>query len=201
MDLSAIMTTLLSSDSVKTLSKRTDASQTDIKKVLNAALPALLEGVSDQAKNKSTAAGLEKALKDHAGDDTSDPAAFLGKVDLADGAKIIGHLLGGSADSTAKSVAKKSGVSADKVTKILSAVAPLLLSLLGKQADEDKDKASGAGALVGALLSNADVGSLLTGLLSGDDDDDSKKSSKKSAAKDDGIDLGDVASLLGGLLK
>lgn len=198
MDLSAVMTTLLSSDTVKTLSKRTDTTQKDVKSVLSAALPTLLEGVSGQAKDKSTAAGFEKALKDHAKDDTKDLSSFLGSVDLADGAKIIGHLLGGSADNATKTIAKKSGVSSDKITMILSAAAPLLLSLLGQQADEDDNKSAGAGALVGALLSNVDVGSLLGGLLGGDDDD---KPAKKSSKKDDGIDLGDVASLLGGLLK
>ncbi len=199
MELSNVMKTLLSSDSVKNLSKATGTTQKDVKSVLNSALPLLLEGAGKQAADKKTSAGFAGALTKHAKADTGDLARFLDGVDLADGARIIGHLLGGKTDDTAKKVAGESGVSSANVTKILSAAAPLLMSLLGQNAGSDKDDKVDLGDLAGALLNNVDVGSLLTGLLSGDDK--AGKAKKKSAKKDDGIDLGDVADLLGGLLK
>ncbi len=204
MELSSVMKTLLSKDSVKSLSDRTGASQKDVKSVLNTALPLLLNGVSDQAKDKDS--GLEGALKKHAKSDTRDLSDFLGKVDLGDGAKILSHLLGGKKEDTTQSVAAQSGVSAGKTGQILAAVAPLLLSLLGKQADDEKDdekeKTGGVAGLVGAVLENVDVGSLLTGLLTDKADEDDKKDKKKTGKKkDDGIGLDDVADLLTGLLK
>ena len=200
MDLSKIAGALLSSDSISGLSNLTGTSNSDIKNVLSSALPSLLSGATEQAKNENTAEGFANALAQHAKDDTSNLASFLGNVDLADGAKIISHLLGSGKDEAVKKAAKASGVSESKTSDILSAIAPMLLSLLGQQADEDDDKESGVGNLVGALLDNVDVGSLLSGLISTDtssDKDDKKKpaSSKKNNAG------GIIGGILSGLLK
>ena len=192
MDLSKIASSLLSSENLKGLSNITGTSSNDIKKVLSNALPSLLSGATEQAKNKNTAVSFANALATHAKDDTSNLASFLGNVDLSDGAKIITHLLGAGKEETVKKAAKASGVSEKKTNDILSAIAPMLLSLLGKQAEEDDDKDSGVGNLVGALLDNVDVGSLLTGLISTDTSD---KDDKKSNAG------GIIGGILSGLLK
>lgn len=227
-DIQKLTSTLLSADAIGGLSKRSGASAGEVKQVLSQALPVLLGGADEQAKGADTAAGFAAALASHAKSNTLDLSDFLGNVDLEDGAKIIGHLLGGSSEKTTKSVAKKAGVSNDKTASILAAAAPLLMSLLGQQT-EDEDTASPVGELIGTLLSNVDVGELLVGLLT--DDGDTKKkastkksttkktatkstttkktatkksSTKKSAAKkaDESTDLGDVVgSLLKGLLK
>ena len=182
MDLQKIASTLLSTDAVEGLSKRSGASASDVKSVLTQALPALLGGVDEQANGADTADGFSAALSAHAKNSTLDLSGFLGNVDLEDGAKIIGHLLGGNTSDTTKSVAKKAGVSNKKTSSILSAAAPLLMSLLGQQADEDDKKDSGVGSLIGSLLSNVDVGELLSGLLT-DQDTTKKKSTKKTSAK------------------
>ncbi|MBP3577897.1 MAG: DUF937 domain-containing protein [Lachnospiraceae bacterium] len=206
MDLSKIASSLLSSDSLKGLSNLTGASNSDIKNVLSSALPSLLTGATEQAKNESTAASFAGALAQHAKDDTSDLTSFLGNVDLADGAKIIGHLLGSGKEETVKKAAKASGVSEKKTGDILSAIAPMLLSLLGQQAEEDDDKESGASGLVSALLDNVDVGSLLSGLISTDTSSTSGKkkpaSGKKKPASSQKSDAsGIIGGILSGLLK
>ncbi len=209
MDINSLVSTLLSSDSVKNVSKRTDASEKDVQSVLTSALPLLLEGVSSQSKSEDTAESFTNALADHSKKDTSDISSFFDGVDLEDGAKIVGHLLGSKSKSSSKKISKESGIDAEQVGTILSAAAPLLMSLLGQQTNEEKEKDSTAaiGSLVGVLLSNVDVGSLVTGLLGGDSDTKkstkktTKKSTKKSSKKSSGVDLGDVADLLTGLLK
>ena len=202
MDLTKIASSLLSSDSLKGLSNLTGASKNDITNVLTSALPSLLSGATEQAINESTAASFANALAQHAKDDTSNLASFLGNVDLGDGAKIISHLLGSNKEETVKKAAKASGVSEKKTNDILSAIAPMLLSLLGQQADEDDDKESGTNALVGALLDNVDVGSLLTGLIStntADDKDDKKKPASSSNKKNN--TSGIIGGILSGLMK
>lgn len=204
MDLKKLTSTLLSSDSIKGLSSLTGASKSEVSSVLTEALPALLNGANGQAKDSGTAKGFADALAQHAKDDTGNLASFLGKVDLGDGAKIIGHLLGSDKDSVTKSVAKKTGVSASKTGNILSAIAPLLMSLLGKQADEDEEKESGVGALLGNLLGNVDVGDLLSSLTSTDTSSSSstgKKKKKKTAKKDSDSTASGLMGLLGKLLK
>ncbi len=198
MDIQKLATTLLSSGALDGLSQRSGASKGEVKSVLTQVLPALLSGADNQAKNADTSESFTKALSDHAKNSTLDLGSFLGGVDLEDGAKIIGHLLGSDTESTKKSVAKKTGVSGDSIGTIMSAAAPLLMSLLGQQADEDDNKDSGVGGLMGALLENVDVGELLMGLLT--DDDDSKTTKKASKKSDSG--LGSlVTGLLGKLLK
>jgi len=203
MDLSKIAGSLLSSDSLKGLSNLTGASSSDVTSVLTSALPSLLSGATEQAKNESTAASFAGALAQHAKDDTSDLTSFLGNVDLADGAKIIGHLLGSGKEETVKKAAKASGVSEKKTGDILSAIAPMLLSLLGQQAEEDDDKESGASGLVGALLDNVDVGSLLSGLISTDTSSTSTSGKKKPASgkkKPASSKKSDASGIIGGIL-
>ena len=95
-------------------------------------------------------------------------------------------------------------MSAAKIGQILAAIAPLLMSLLGMQADEDEEKESGVGALLGNLLDNVDVGSLLSGLTSTDTSSSSstgKKKKKKTAKKDTESNASGLMGLLGKLLK
>lgn len=201
MDLTKLASTLISSDSISGLSNLTGASDKDVSNVLAQALPALLSGANSQAKDKDTAESFATALSDHAKDDTKDLSKFLGNVDLKDGAKILGHLLGSDKDDVIGNIAQSTGVSKKDTNSIVSAIAPLLLSLLGQQTEEDDDKDTGAAGLVGALLDNVDVGSLLTGLLTDNSSSSStttsgkKKSSKKKATSDKS------GGLLGSLLK
>lgn len=192
MDLQKLTGTLLSADTLKGLSSLTGSSNSDVSNVLSAALPALLNGAKAQANDASTTEGFANALAQHAKDNTNDLAGFLGNVDLADGAKIVTHLLGSDKSDITSSVAKKAGVSKDTTSQIMSAAGPLLMSLLGQQADEDDDKDSGVGALLGSLLDNVDLGELLTG--------QSSSSASSASSSSNGLS-GLLGGLLGGLFK
>lgn len=203
MDINKLAGVLLSSDSINGLSNLSGVSGKDVNSVLAAALPALLNGANDQAKGKDTTEGFANALAQHAKADTKDVTGFLGNVDLADGAKIIAHLLGAKKEDVTDSVAEETGVSNDKTATILSAVSPLLMSLLGQQADEDDNKNAGVEALLGALLENVDLVELLTGTSSsqesGKKKGSKKKGSKKKAAKKE--DSSALGSIMNGLFK
>ncbi|MBO7398093.1 MAG: DUF937 domain-containing protein [Clostridia bacterium] len=170
MDINSIMKTMLGSDAVKGISNAAGTTQKSVKSVLSSALPSLVDGAVKQAQDKATASSFVKAINDHAGDNTRDLGSFLSGVDLSDGSKIIGHLLGSKKDETVKKAAEEAGVTKAKANGILSAAAPLFMNLLGNQAssgsDAQSNNASGIGGLMSTLLSNVDVGSLLTGLIS-----------------------------------
>lgn len=194
MDINSLIGTLLSSDSVSGVSKATKANDKDVQNVLNAALPMLLKGAKSQSEDKSTAESFASALLSHGKKDTSNVSSFLKNVDLDDGAKIIGHLLGNNDDSV-KKIAKSSGVSAKETGDILAAAAPLLMSLLGQESASKKSDNNVALELAGALLKNVDVGDLIGDLLGGDN---KKKKSSKKKDNDAGEIIGDI---LGALLK
>ena len=133
MDISALMSTMLGSDALGGIGQLSGVSDDKVKDVLGSALPALLSGAQSQADDAATAEGFVGALGDHAKADTGNIASFLSGVDLEDGGKIIGHLLGGKADSVTADAAEKAGVSAAQSGSVLAAAAPLLMSLLGQQ--------------------------------------------------------------------
>lgn len=194
MDMNSLLSTLLSSDSVSGVSKATKADDKEVQSVLNAALPLLLKGAKKQSEDKDTAESFATALLSHGKKDTSNLSSFLKNVDLDDGSKIIGHLLGKDDDSV-KKIAKTSGVSAKKTGDILSAAAPLLMSLLGQESASKKSDNNVALEIAGALLKNVDVGDLIGDLLGGDN---KKKKSSKKKDNDAGEIIGDI---LGALLK
>ena len=80
---------MLSGDGVSALGKSADAKKSQVSSVLDSALPLLLTGMKNNASTKAGASSLNKALKDHAKDDTSDIGSFLQNVDLSDGGKIL----------------------------------------------------------------------------------------------------------------
>ena len=163
MDLNTLIGTMLSSDSIKSISKASGASQKDVKAVLSSALPGLLNGAAQQANNSQTAAGFAGALAQHAKSDTRDLGSFLSGVDLADGGKIIAHLLGANTTAATQQTASASGVDAAKVAKILAVAAPLLMSLLGQQTSQSSGSA--VGTLMNSLLGGGNAGSLIGSLL------------------------------------
>ena len=191
MELSSILGTMLSEDSVKNISKAAGVAPEKVQSVLGSGLPSLLNGALAQARGGDTAEGFLGALKQHAGGDLSNLGAFLGKVDLGAGAKIVGHLLGQNSGAV-QEISNASGVSQKDTGSILAAAAPLLMSLLGQQTGSQQGQsASAVSGMLGGLLSNVDMGSMIMGLLG------SGGTSSGSQAKPSGGILG----ALGGLLK
>ncbi|QNL98152.1 DUF937 domain-containing protein [Treponema sp. Marseille-Q4132] len=192
MDASSILTTLLGSSSVSNIGKLCDTDSGTVSTVLAQALPALLKGADKQASDKASAKGFASALAEHAGVSTANLGTFMKDVDLDDGAKIIKHLLGSSAASTTKSIAKTAGTSAGTVSAILAAAAPLLMSLLGKTAGNNTS-GDALSALIGGVMKNVNVGDVLGGLLG------ASGAKTQGTAKNSGAS--GTAKLAGNLLK
>ena len=178
MDFNSILKTITSSDSISQLSSLSGTSEKDVASILSSALPQLLSGAKAQATNKDTAQSFASALQSHSKTDSNDLTSFLGGVDLDDGQKIVNHLLGkDNAAAAAENLSAQSGVSASSITSILSAAAPLMMNLMGKQASDStetsSDDASGSAlaGIVGSLFGSSDdtksesgLGGILSGL-------------------------------------
>lgn len=162
---------LLQSDTVKAIGKNADAQPETVRKVLACALPEMISGI--EADSNSDRKGLEKALGEHAKNDTSDMTAFLKNADAGDGEKILSYFLGDKKDELLKSTAKKAGISREKTLFILALCAPLILSLLGKDGGEanaeDVENNSAEenenGGILGSLLGGAGSEGLANVLL------------------------------------
>lgn len=195
-DISSLLGQLLSSNTLNEISKTVGVSKKDTKNVLVDALPQLLNGANNQVISSSTVSGFLNALTKHASDDSSNITNFFSSIDLADGGKIVKHLLGGDTEKIEEKVAKSSGVDVSKVGAILSSVAPLLLTLLGKQVatnkKEDSENASVdlLNSLLGGVNNSVDFAGLASSFL--------KTSDNK---KDNNDLLSNVAGIVGKLLK
>ena len=188
MNIGSIVGSLLSDSSVSTISKASGTTADKTKKVLESAMPSLIDGVKKQAGSDSLAAGFLSAVAGHSSDSTSS----LSASDLTDGGKILSHLLGSSKSSLVKSSAKASGVSQVTSNNVLSGAARLLMSLLGKETGGNTKGAAGK-QLLGALLENTDVPSIVSTLLK---TGSSQGSTSGSASEGKGV-LGGILGLFG----
>ena len=165
MDINSLLGTILSKESISGVSKSSGVKEKDVKNVLGSALPMLLKGANAQSNDEACSESFANALASHAQSDTADISAFLKNVDTKDGAKIISHLLGGSEKDNTSDVAQKAGISASATSNVLASVAPLFMSLLGKQTASDENSSAGVSSLMGSLLGGGDATGLISGIL------------------------------------
>ena len=86
---------------------------------------------------------------------------------MLDGAKIVAHLLGANTAAQTQTFAQQNNVSTATTGNILATAAPLLMSLIGQQAQPQNTSSANVGGLMGSLLGSGDMSSLLGGLLGG----------------------------------
>lgn len=154
MDLNTLMKLMTSDNTVNALGSNSGTDSDAAMAVMSSLLPQLISGASQQATNKKTAAGFQKALNDHSTANTRDIAAFIKSADLDDGEKIIQHLLGGETNTAVKTAAKNAGISGKDAMKIAALAAPLLMGVLGQQSKKQQQAKSAAdgSALIQALM-------------------------------------------------
>ncbi|WGD34612.1 DUF937 domain-containing protein [Olleya sp. YS] len=191
---------LLNSDLGKTIisgvSGSTGTDQDRTGSVLTMALPVLMKAMERNASTPEGAEGLLGAIKGkHDGsilDNLGD--LFGGGVNeevVNDGDKILGHVLGGKREGVQQVIGQKSGLDAGSVGNILKVAAPILMGVLGKQANQNN------------VSSTNDLGGLLGGLLGGNQTKNEQSFLEKILDADgDGSVIDDVAGMvLGGSKK
>lgn len=165
MDLTSIIGALTAGSAVNDMSKQFQMSGDQVNSVINAALPTLIGAMQKNAATESGASSLSGALASHLGDGIK-----LNNDGLTDGGKILNHILGGNSESVFSALAKQTGTNKGQVFNILSAIAPMLLGLLGKGQKSTNTGIGGLGGLLGGLLggsSKQSSGGLLGGILGG----------------------------------
>lgn len=145
------------------------------------ALPALFQGLAANAEDEAGATSIGRALGQHT---PLDGGIDLGRVDPADGMKIVGHIFGSNEGAVVDQLAdapQAVGLGPDLTQRLLSLLAPLVLSYLA-------GKVGGKGGALGGGIGGALLQEVLKGALGG---------AQGSKGSGDGGILGD---LLGGLL-
>ena len=139
MDLSNLLGSLLSDgQTIDEIAKKVGARPEEVQKAAKLSVPTLVEALNKNAKDEEKRASLNKALEDHSEDNVEDLQGFLGSMDLQDGQKMLGHILGGKKNQVESSISKSSGLSSSQVTGLLAMLAPVLIGMLGKKKKEEK---------------------------------------------------------------
>ena len=138
----------------------------------------LLGGLAKNAQSDEGSAAIEKALKKHEG---ASAANKVDEIDVADGGKIVKHILGEDESAVAQKLGGSSSGGID-FGKLLPILAPIVMGLI---ANANKDKTSTATA---GQESGGGIGDLIGGLLGGG-----------SGSSGGGFDIGSILGGLGGL--
>lgn len=169
---------LLQGEGLDTISKKVRTSPAKVAKVLSLGIPTLIAGMKKNVSTPEGDASLSRALGDHSGKNTEAVGDFLRDVDTKDGKKILAHVLGDRQEETTRELSRATGLSVSTIVKILALVAPLLLSLLGKQQSQAAQAAQPVQNAASPLqllttpaqqtpAQSSGLGSLLGGLLGG----------------------------------
>ncbi len=148
------------------ISQQVGAEPTLVNSAIQMALPMLLNGLANNASTPQGAQSLNNALEqDHDGS-ILDNLGGLGSMIFgnqqaappprqADAGGILGHILGSNQGQVAQQVSNQTGMDMGKVAQILMFLAPIVMSYLGKQKQQQNVGADGLGGLLGGLLGGA----------------------------------------------
>ena len=162
--LNSILKEVMKDNSLDQLSEKTNISRDSIGDVVKDSLPAIVEGLNQNTNKKSGAESLLSALSGHSGSLLdSVKEGDLSGIDLEDGAKIIGHIFGSNKDDVVGEIADGAGIGKGESKNLLSALAPIVMSALGKEKEDNDLDADGLSGLTTTLMN-----SFLGGESSGD---------------------------------
>lgn len=171
---------------IRQLSKKSDVDPNQVNSLIQLGIPTLVQALQKNASTPTGLSSLQNALNQHASDPIDDVSSFLSNVDLDDGSKIIGHILGSKTSTIQSKLGSQTGIPTDQVGTLLNSLAPLLMGTLAKQ---------------NSVSSSPDLSGLLGGLLGGSGNDMAKMAMGLLDTDHDGDVMDDVGQLLGGFLK
>jgi hypothetical protein len=161
----------LSGDGISQISRQIGADEQTTGSALSAAMPLLVSALANNASKPEGAQALHQALaEDHDGSILNDMSGFLGNPQAANGAGILGHVLGAQQPAVTQGLAQGTGLDSSQVGQLLQIAAPLLMGALGQHQQQQGFDTNGLSAFLGgqqqaAHQSNPDMMSMLNSLL------------------------------------
>ncbi len=170
---------LLNSESgqqiVTNISRQFGLDQSQATSAVQAALPMILGGLGRNAQSEQGAESLNNALSRHDPSVLDNVQGFFGNASSvqSEGSKILGHIFGDKVSTVENGVAQSSGISLAKIGPIIAMLAPLVMSYLNKQKQNNNvTQSGGLGELIGGLAGsmgggNTSQGGGLIGMVTG----------------------------------
>ena len=151
-------------EAVDHISQTVGADNSMVNTAIQMALPALINGLANNASTPQGAESLNTALEqDHDGSVLDNLGGLAGMIfggqqeaapppPAANAGGILGHILGGNQGAVAQDVSNKSGLNIGQVAQILMILAPIVMGYLGREKRQQNVGADGLGGLLGGLL-------------------------------------------------
>ncbi len=146
---------------VDQISQNVGADSSLVNSAIQAALPALINGLANNATTQEGAQSLNTALEeDHDGSVLDNLGGLAGTIfggqappsPAMNAGGILGHILGDKQDAVAEDVSQKTGMGMGQVVQILMFLAPLVMGYLGRQKQQQGVGSDGLGGILGGLL-------------------------------------------------
>lgn len=126
----------LGGDTQRRLGEQIGADPQATASAIQAALPMLLSGLTQNTSQPGGAAALLNALdNDHDGSLLDNLGGLLGGTlggRATNGAGILGHVLGDRQEAAQRAVAKSSGLDSAQVAQLMMTLAPIVMGILGR---------------------------------------------------------------------
>jgi hypothetical protein len=145
-------------EALQQISQTVGADPGVVNTAVQAALPTILNQLANNASSQQGAENLNDALeRDHDGS-LLDNLGSLGSLIFGgqsaspptDGGGILGHIFGSSQGAVAQQISNHTGLDAGQVAQILLMLAPIVMSYLGRQKQEQNLDAGGLSNWLGA---------------------------------------------------
>ncbi len=128
----------MSGDSLEQVSRQIGTNEQATTTLLEAALPVLVSALAKNASQPTQAQALHQALaEDHDGTILNNLSGFLSNPDVANGAAILGHILGPKEPVVNQGLAQANNLNADQVAQLMQIAAPLVMGALGKEQQQN----------------------------------------------------------------
>jgi hypothetical protein len=138
----------LSNDVISKIGRHLGQDEDRTQGAVSTALPMLIGALSKSA-GRDSGEGLARALDTrHSGDILDNVKGFLDAGDFADGAGILGHVLGNKTEQAATALGGSTGLKKEQASSLMAMLAPVVMGALGKV---KRQQNFDAGALTKAL--------------------------------------------------
>jgi hypothetical protein len=166
MDISSLLSAELKKQALSQITKQIGGDNKVAQSLIAKALPSILSGLEKNISTEDGKNAFGTALEKHTGET---------KIDMADGAKILGHLLGSNKQTEVAKIARESGASEEQSNQAMSMLSSLVMEKLGDQKKSGLDTDT-----ITKMLSGA---SKNAGLMGGFDQDGDGDFDKNDAVK------------------
>jgi hypothetical protein len=126
------------------MSQSVGADQSMVSSAVQMALPMIIGAMSKNAQQPGGAESLSNALQtDHDGSLLDNIGGIVAAAQQADGGGILGHILGQKQSVAAEQISQNTGLNTGQVAQILLTLAPIVMSYLGRQKQQQGLDAGG----------------------------------------------------------